>query len=288
MGETLASVKYHIGKLNPNGIHLSKPMQKSPPHPHCKAPLKQGLRSKSRIRALFQDRRSFIRYLLFINFAMFALTLLLGTQLPKFTWNPMQLMAPEPTNLIRLGATGTVPIDRMLRWWSLLAANYLHGGILHLLFNMTALWQLSRLIVSEFGTHRMFLLYTLSGVGGYALSYLSGVEMTIGASAAICGLMGASVYYGIRRGGDYGRAIYRQVGGWALFLLLFGWIVPGINNWAHGGGFASGALLAYLLGYKEQRETSRWQVIAAWVCLLLTGGVLAWAISTGVYYRYLQ
>jgi len=65
----------------------------------------------------------------------------------------------------------------------------------------------------EFGVSRMFIIYTASGVIGFWISCLFGVLFTIGASASICGLIGAMLFYGKSRGGVYGQAIYRQVFG---------------------------------------------------------------------------
>jgi hypothetical protein len=119
---------------------------------------------------------------------------------------------------------------------------------------MLALRQISPLVIREYGTHRMTIIYTLSGVCGFLVSYLAGVGFTIGASAAVCGLIGAALYYGKRRGGVYGHAVYRQVGGWALGIVLFGLVIPGINNWAHGGGMAAGILVGLLSGYHERKK----------------------------------
>jgi rhomboid protease GluP len=110
------------------------------------------------------------------------------------------------------------------------------------------------LVIREYGTHRMIVIYTLSGVGGFLVSYLAGVGFTIGASAAVCGLIGAALYYGKSRGGIYGQAVYRQVGGWALGIVLFGLLVPGINNWAHGGGMAAGILMGLLSGIPRTQK----------------------------------
>jgi rhomboid protease GluP len=142
---------------------------------------------------------------------------------------------------------------RFHRWWTLISANYLHGGIVHILFNMIAFYQLATLVNREYGAYRMIVIYTASGIAGFFVSYLAGVGFTIGASAAVCGLMGASLYYGKSRGGVYGRIIYKQIVGWAVGLFLFGLIVPGINNWAHGGGICAGAALGFLLGFQERR-----------------------------------
>jgi len=73
-----------------------------------------------------------------------------------------------------------MPIDMYHRWWTVISANYLHGSLLHILFNMVAVRQLGALIVQEYGVYRTFSIYTISGVGGYLFSYLAGVPFTVG------------------------------------------------------------------------------------------------------------
>ena len=184
-----------------------------------------------------------------------------------------------------LGATGTLPIDRYHRWWTLLTANYLHGSILHIIFNMLAFYQLAPIIIREFGAYRMFIIYTLGGVGGFFISYLAGISFTIGASASVCGLMGAILYYGKDRGGIYGQALFRQMGGWAISIFLFGFMIPNINNWGHAGGIIVGALVAFCLGYKEKYQESFLQKSLAFFCLTATVLTLSWAVFTGIFYR---
>jgi len=235
--------------------------------------------------ALLMDGDRLIRAILAANIVFYLLTLLLSGRAVHLGANPLSFLAPTSRGLLALGATGTIPIDGYHRWWTLIAASYLHGGLLHILFNMLAFRQIAPFIVQTYGTHRMLAIYTLTGAAGFFLSYLAGVRFTIGASAAICGFIGAALYYGKSRGGLYGQAVYRQVGGWAVFIILFGFIVPGINNWAHGGGMAAGILLGLALGYKERsRETvfHRWLGI---LCLYATLFVLVWAVFSALVLR---
>ncbi|UCG65895.1 MAG: rhomboid family intramembrane serine protease [Deltaproteobacteria bacterium] len=228
-----------------------------------------------------------IKAIVFLNLGMYVISLLFYPWSSGFSLNPLSLFSPSNKSLLVLGATGTIPIDRFHRWWSLVTANYLHGGIFHILFNMIALSQIAPLVIREYGAHRMVILYTLSGVIGFWVSYLAGVAFTIGASAAVCGLIGASLYYGKSRGGIYGKAIYKQISAWALGLFIFGLLVPGINNWGHGGGIVAGAILGFLLGYQEKRKESLLHRILAGSCVGLTLLVLGWAIASSIYYRFM-
>jgi rhomboid protease GluP len=191
---------------------------------------------------------------------------------------PLTILSPNQMSLVLLGATGTIPIDGYGRFWTLLTANYLHGGILHLVFNLMALRQIAPWANQEYGPSRMFTIYTLGGVFGYLISYLAGIAFTIGASGAICSLIGALLYYGRSRGGVYGAMVFREVSGWVVGLVLFGFIMPGINNWAHGGGILGGAILGMFLGYEERNAENVSHRLLALLCAGATVGVLVWPV----------
>ncbi len=225
-----------------------------------------------------------VQSIIIVNVVFYVLSLLL-TEHQSFTLNPLAFLAPGQTSLLLLGASGTVPVDEFGRYWSFLSANYLHGGLLHIAFNMMALRQVAPMVIQEFGVSRMFTIYTIGGIGGYILSYLAGVPLTIGASASICALIGALLFYGKSRGGTYGAMVYREVGGWVIGLFLFGFIVPGINNWGHGGGIISGILLGLLLGYNETRRETPLHRFLAIACGLATIVCLSWAGFGAVMFR---
>ncbi|MCK8600347.1 rhomboid family protein [Desulfoferrobacter suflitae] len=245
--------------------------------PHCGLARPGSWWKNSLLVRGFNNPEQLIKNIIYLNILMFVLSLVLVPRFGSLALNPFALLSPDNRSLLLLGATGTLPIDRLHRWWTLLSANYLHAGLLHILFNMFALYQIGPLVIREYGNYRFFIIYTLSGVFGYWLSYLAGVTFTIGASAAICGLIGATLYYGRSRGGEYGRTLFGQVGGWAVGIFVFGLLVPGINNWGHGGGLLAGALLGFLLGYNERTPEAYVHKLAAGVFALTTLGVLAWA-----------
>ena len=227
-----------------------------------------------------------IKMIIYVNIGMFVISLLFNPLLTSFSLNPLNFLSPNNKSLLLLGATGTFPVYKLDRWWTLISANYLHGGILHILFNMFAFKQLAPLVAREFGISRMFIIYTAGGVIGFWISCLFGVLFTIGASASICGLIGAMLFYGKSRGGVYGQAIYKQVFGWVIGLFLFGFMIPGINNWGHGGGILAGILVGFILGYQEKKPERLVHKTIAVICIIVTVTVLGWAIASGVYYRF--
>jgi len=99
--------------------------------------------------------------------------------------------------------------------------------------------------------------------------------------------MGALLYYGKSRGGVYGHIIYKQISGWVLGIFLYGFFLPGINNWGHGGGILAGLLLGFLLGYREKHRENRFHKALFVLCGMTTVGVLIWAILSALVYTFL-
>jgi rhomboid protease GluP len=214
-----------------------------------------------------------VKTLITANVLFFALSLIVSAR----TGDIGSFLSPGQRSLMLLGATGTSPIDHYGRFWTVVSANYLHGGILHLIFNLMALKQIAPWAANEYGISRMFIIYTLGGVIGYIVSYFAGVPFTIGASTAVCSLIGALLYYGKSRGGEYGSSVYRDVSGWVISLFVFGLIFPGINNWGHGGGIIGGIIVAALIGYKERRRENNVDQALALLCGFVTVVILGWA-----------
>ena len=149
-------------------------------------------------------------------------------------WSVLQ---PSTKSVIILGASGTVPVIELNRFWTVLSASWLHGNLIHILFNMMWVRQLAPATARFFGVGEMLLIYVVSGATGFILSTLSGHQLTLGASAAVFGLLGALVFYG-RRTGD--TAMGQQVWMWAIILFVLGFVMPGVDNFAHLGGFLGG------------------------------------------------
>jgi membrane associated rhomboid family serine protease/ribosomal protein S27AE len=149
---------------------------------------------------------------------------------------------------------------------------FVHFGILHVIFNFYALIQLGPLLERLFGRSRFLVLYLVCGVAASAASLWWHWEQPVvsaGASGALFGLIGASIVYGLRRGGAFGRSLFSEMLRWGAFALLFGFVVNGVDNAAHIGGALAGAAMALVLG--EQGGRSRippgvWRAAEA-VCL---------------------
>lgn len=253
--------------------------------PYC-SHRRPGAPWKSRLRKSgFGDPGRLVHTVIYVNIGMYVISLLLSARGIGMGLNPLTAFSPDSTNLRLLGASGVIPIDQYNQWWSLITANFLHGSLLHIFFNMMAFHQLAPFIIREYGPWRMIIIYCLGGVIGFYISYLAGVQFTIGASASICALIGAALYYGKNRGGAYGQAVYRQVSGWVLSIFLFGVIIPGINNWGHGGGMLGGLLLGFVMGYNEKRPELFLHRLLAAILVIVTGFILGGVVAEAVLHR---
>jgi len=180
-----------------------------------------------------------------------------------------EIFSPGMDALISLGAAGAAPWAAG-RWWTLLTAIYLHGGLLHILFNLLWIRQLGPAVEDIYGSARMIVIFTVAGGVGFLLSDLAGNALTLGASGSIFGLLAAIVAYGYKRGGTFGGMVLRQYGQWAVMLFIFGFFMPGVDNFAHAGGFAGGFAAAYALSLAERREERALDRLLAVAAIMLT------------------
>ncbi len=186
------------------------------------------------------------------------------------------LLSAHPVVQLAFGASGAYPVFVNGMWWTILSAGWLHGGALHILFNMMVLRQLGPAVEEIYGGPRMVIVYTISSACGFFLSscagefmprvpILGGADTTLGASAAIFGLVGALVHYGRHGGGSLLRS---QATSYALSMFVFGLIMPGIDNYAHAGGFLGGYLASAWLDPLTRPRSHH--IFGAVVCLVLT------------------
>jgi rhomboid protease GluP len=187
-----------------------------------------------------------------------------------------EVFAPSNRALWAFGAAGAIPWQAG-HWWTLITAIYLHGGILHILFNLLWIRQLGPEVEGYYGPARLVVIFTVSGIAGFVVSNAFDVPFTVGASGSIFGLLGALVAYGRKRGGTYGRMFLQQYGQWALVLFIAGFFMSGVNNFAHGGGFVGGFVSGLVLSLAERRAetTVDWLLASAAAALTVAGFALA-------------
>jgi len=217
----------------------------------------------------------FINIVFYGCIGLYALGLLISVLLGADIMGrgPLGMLSADYRVQFLLGASGATPVFELGMWWTVLSAGWLHGGALHILFNMMWVRNLGPATADIYGGARMVIIYTAASVGGFTFSSVAGLfnipligsGLTVGASAPIFGLLGALLYYG-RRGGS--SMIHAEAKGYAIALALFGLIMPGVDNGAHLGGFLGGYGMGMVLDPLKREQVSH--MMWAVVCLALT------------------
>ncbi len=193
------------------------------------------------------------------------------------------LAAFDPSTLVRFGSGLNLLTIAHGEWWRIVTPIFLHGGLLHFGFNCYALLQLGPLVEEEYGTERFAVVYVVSGIFGNVFSqyvrpvladfvpWLGPGVHTVGASGAICGLIGLMLASGAKRGGGVGRRIRSGMTQYALYLLIFS-LLPGIDLLCHVGGFVGGLLLGLVVStgpFRSRRAAALWEGLVVTLVLVI-------------------
>ena len=175
--------------------------------------------------------------------------------------------------------------------WRLLTPALLHGGLMHILFNMYALLSFGTGLERHFGHGRFFLLYWLSAFAGNVMSFSLTEAPSLGASTAVFGLVGAEAMFLLQNrkllAGQFRSAI-----GNIIFIVLINFFIigalPNIDNWGHIGGLVGGLLFSLfasplwkvegippVLHLVDQRS-SRDVIVGAATVVLVFGALAMW------------
>ena len=232
-----------------------------------------------------------------LGFAQFVIVASIGLYLATLTASqdplgnsrgPLDILSPDLQALVRFGESGALPVFVAGRWWTIFSAGWLHGGLLHIFFNMLWVRQLAPAVADFYGAGRMMIIYTIAGAAGFLFSsamgwYFPGVPLiggaffTAGASAPIFGLLGALVYYGRRTGSSMA---YAEAMRYAVILFVFGLISRGVDNHAHAGGFVGGYLAGMWLDPMTRERVDH--LIVGILCIVVTFGAVGASIVAGI------
>jgi rhomboid protease GluP len=156
-------------------------------------------------------------------------------------------------------------------WWRLVTAGFLHGSILHILMNSWVLFDLGAEVETFYGTSRLIVFYFLSTVTGFAVSsHLSG-NASVGSSAGIFGLIGAMLAFGFADRSSLGMQVKSLYTRWVIYGLVISFL-PGVDFWAHVGGFSGGFIAGWLASTPRARLMWKEPLLKALagVCIALT------------------
>ncbi|KAJ0971235.1 hypothetical protein J5N97_019194 [Dioscorea zingiberensis] len=176
--------------------------------------------------------------------------------LGRFSFEPLSvnfLLGPTRSTLDKLGALDYYKVVVNREEWRLMACMWLHAGVIHLFANMLSLLFIGVRLEQEFGFVKIGILYTISGLGGSLMSCLSQREISVGASGALFGLLGAMLSELITNWTIYDHkcaALSSLILVIAMNLAVG--LLPHVDSSAHIGGFISGFLLGFVLLMRPQ------------------------------------
>lgn len=238
--------------------------------PHCRAFITTSDRicpyCNEKVGARAIDRRNPSPILGLIPHAQFVTAVLLTVNIAIYIASYLNPALVEAGDKARFAI-------REGQWWRLVTAGFLHGGLLHIGMNMWVLFDVGGQAEQIYGASRMLVIYFVSTIAGFYLSYLWTPNPSLGASAAIMGLIGAMIALSVHHRSAVTAAIRATYIRWVIYILLIG-LLPGIgiDNAAHVGGLAAGFAVAYFAGLPRWEGSSAEQAwrVASYICIGLT------------------
>ena len=181
--------------------------------------------------------------------------------------------------MVRMGAKYG-PLIYAGEWWRLVTAMFLHAGLLHIGMNLWCLFDLGPTVESLFSTPKFIVFYLTTGVAGFVLSLFWNRGLSVGASGAVLGLIGAllgATYHHGQLGKEYRSRLWQ----WLLFIAIIG-IFSQTDNAAHLGGLVTGAVLGYVIPEGEPStrfEDNLWNGLALMAVLIIAGSFALMALQ---------
>lgn len=202
---------------------------------------KHNIKDSKKVEEVFKPKYPMVTYIIiFLNIALYLLPNIFNT------YNEI---------IIRYCNHG--PSIRMGQYYRILTGNFLHGNFLHLAFNVYAIYIIGKQLESFIGKWKFLLVYLFSAITGSLMSIIFLNNGTsVGASGAVFGLMGSLVYFGYHYRVYLGNVVTTQIIPLIIVNLILGFLVSGIDNFAHIGGLIGGFLITIALGVKYKSKTS--------------------------------
>lgn len=144
--------------------------------------------------------------------------------------------------LVQFGAKYNPAIESG-QYFRLLTCMFLHGGVIHIALNMYALYSIGPLVEKIYGRSKYLTIYFITGIIASLASYMFSSGISVGASGAIFGLLGAVLAYAFKERNNIGKDFLRSVLSVLIANLIIGLSIANIDNFAHMGGAISGVIL---------------------------------------------
>ncbi len=198
--------------------------------------------------SILPQQARYTTILLSVNVFLFGLMLLatIRSSGGEFSGN-LLFGSIDVLTLVRFGAKYGFLIAEG-EWWRFVTPVFLHANLIHIAFNSWVLFDLGPAVEGIYGPQKFLVLYVATGAASFIFSFLwRPLSVSVGASGAIFGLIGVMIAYGYRNRHGVGDAVRNMFVRWAMYMLAFGLIIPGIDNAAHIGGLVSGIAFGALV-----------------------------------------
>ena len=213
---------------------------------------KHNSEDASRLEKVFKNKGPYFTYFLIaLNIIFFGVPMVLGQF--EYVLNAFCVHGPS----IRAG-----------QYYRLITGIFLHHDIWHIMFNCYALYVIGYQVENFLGRWKFLIIYLFSGIIGslFSITFSGGVG-SVGASGAIFGLMGALLYFGYYYRVYLGNIVKSQILPLVILNLALGFILPGVDNFAHIGGLIGGSMITMALGVKD--KSSMFERVNGWIIVLI-------------------
>lgn len=184
--------------------------------------------------------------LIVINIVMYIITAYLssvyaGGSIFNSDTNVLILLGAKVNDLIAGG-----------EYFRLVSSMFLHGGLLHLAVNMYSLYAIGPMVERVYGKKKYLVIYFLAGICSSIFSYSFSPNVSIGASGAIFGILGAVLVFAIKSKGKTGSGFIKSILSVIFINIAIGIAVPNIDNFAHMGGLIGGVIISFLVSFRSE------------------------------------
>lgn len=221
---------------------------------------KESFEKSKKVEKIFSMKEPIITYTIMVVCVFLFLFLVI------FDGN--SLMEIDADSLVKFG--GNIGIyTKSGEYFRLFSSIFLHVGIIHLLCNMYSLYVIGPQVESFYGKFKYLFVFLLSGITGgiLSLAFSSLNVVSVGASGALFGILGAICYFGYHYRVYLGNVLKSQIIPIIVLNLMIGFMVSGIDNFAHIGGLIGGIFAAMAVGVPD--KSSKVDKINGWILLLI-------------------
>lgn len=184
----------------------------------------------------------------------------------------------NPNTVIYLGGTNRTLILNYNEYYRLITSCFIHANFFHLFINCYSLYIIGTQVESFYGKLKYIIIYLSSGIIGNLLSICFSDYLSVGASGAIFGVIGALLYFGYHYRLYLGNAIRTQIIPTIILNLFIGFLISGIDNVAHIGGLIGGIFVSMACGVKY--KSKKIEIINGVILTLIFTGFMMFLLGT--------